>query len=127
MSKLKIFFILSLVLLGVLLGFTVVKPMTTLDKFSAIASESIIKKEHEWIIVISIINKEDEPVIYSIAWSSGGEVYNSKHVLIKSGRTFTDMHYVYPETAKDGKINLTIHKGDDPTPVEQSTYYVKFD
>lgn len=125
--KLKIVFIVSLVLLGVLLAFTVFQPITSGGEFSTVASESIIKRENEWVIVINIINKADESTVYSIAWSTGGTIYNSKDVLIKSGRTFTDMHHVYPETATDGKIDLTICKGDDPTPIEQSTYYVKFD
>jgi len=124
--KLKIVFILSLVLLGVLLAFTVFQPITSGGKFNTVASESIIKKEKMWVIVIKIINQADEDTVYSIAWSTGGNVYNSKEVLIQSGRAFTDMHHVYPETAKDGKIDLTIYKEGEPAPIEQSTYYVNF-
>jgi len=95
-----------------LLAFTVFQPITSGGKFSTVASESIITRDKEWVIVISIINQADENTVYSIAWSTGGNVYNSKEVLIKSGRTFTDMHYVYPETPKDGKIDLTICRGE---------------
>jgi hypothetical protein len=55
------------------------------------------------------------------------ENYLLEEVLPWGGRAFTDMHYVYPETPKDGKIGLDIYKEGEPAPIEQSTYYVKFD
>ena len=127
MSKLRIIFVVSLLILGVLLAFTLFRPITFGQKFETLIRESVIQEEDEWIIQINIINKEGEVTDYTIEWSTGGEIYNSKNVSIKNGRTFTNIHHVYPETVREGEINLTIYKEGEPTPFEQSTYYVRFD
>ena len=127
MSKLSIIFVASLVILGGLLVFTVFRPMAAGEKFSALTRESIIQAEDEWIIQVSIINREGLATSYIIEWSTGGETYNSKKVLIKNGRTFTNIHHVYPDTVKAGKIQLTIYKAGETTPFEESTYHIHFD
>ncbi len=127
MSKSSIIFIASLVILGGLLVFTVFRPMAAGEKFSTLTRESIIQGEDEWIIQVSIINREGLDTNYIIEWSTGGETYNSKKVLIKNGRIFTNIHHVYPDTVKEGKIQLTIYKADEATPFEESTYHIHFD
>jgi len=126
MSKLRIIYIASFVILGVLLVFTVFRPITSGEKYSTVSRKSIIQTEERWIIQINIINKEGEDANYLINWSSGGETY-SERVSIKDGRVFTYIHYVYPEAVKDGKVHLTIHKEGESTPFEQATYYIHFD
>ena len=127
MLKLRIIFIASLLILGVLLAFTLFRPITVGQKFETLIRESIIQEEDEWIIQINIINKEDKITDYTIEWSTGEETYYSERVSIKNGRTFTNIHHVYPETVREGEINLTIYKAGEPTPFEQSTYYIRFD
>jgi len=126
MSKPRIIFVASLLVLGVLLAFTLFKPITVGQKFETLTRESIIEKEDEWIIQINIINKEGEVTDYTIEWSTGEETYSGR-VSIGNGRTFTNIYHVYPETVKEGKVYLTIYKEGEPTPFEQSTYYVHFD
>ena len=126
MSKLRIIFVASLLILGVLLVFTLFRPITVGQKFETLTRESIIEKEDEWIIQINIINREGEDTDYIIEWSTGEETYSGR-VSIESGRTFTNIYHVYPETVKEGKVYLTIYKEGEPTPFEQSTYYVHFD
>jgi len=127
MLKLRIIFIASLLILGVLLAFTLFRPITVGQKFETLIRESIIQEEDEWIIQINIINKEDKITDYTIEWSTGEETYYSERVSIKNGRTFTNIHHVYPETVREGEINLAIYKAGEPTPFEQSTYYIHFD
>ena len=127
MSKLRIIFVASFLILGVLLAFTLFRPMVLGQEFETLIRESIIQEEDEWIIQINIINKEGEVTDYTIEWSTGGEIYNSKNVTIKNGRTFTNIHHVYPQTVQEGEVYLTIYKEGEPTPFEQSTYYVRFD
>jgi len=127
MLKLRIIFIASLLILGVLLAFTLFRPITVGQKFETLIRESVIQEEDEWIIQINIINKEDKITDYTIEWSTGEETYYSERVSIKNGRTFTNIHHVYPETVREGEINLTIYKAGEPTPFEQSTYYIHFD
>ncbi len=127
MSKLRIIFVASLLVLGVLLAFTLFRPITVGQTFETLIRESIIQEEDEWIIQINLINNEGEVTDYTIEWSTGGEIYNSKNVSVKNGRTFTNIHHVYPETVRGGEIHLTIYKEGEPIPFEQSTYYVRFD
>lgn len=127
MSKLRIIYVASLIILGVLVVFTVFRPMTSVEKFSEVARESIIQSEDEWIIQFDIINREGKDTNYIISWSTGGDIYSNKVVSIGSGRAFTNIHHVYPETVKGGKLHLTIYKEGESTPFEQATYYIRFD
>ena len=126
MSKLRIVFIASLVLLAVLLIFTVFKPITSQEKFSTISRESIIQGEDEWVIQLGITNREGKNTDYTINWSTGGETYNSKTVNIRDKQGFTDIHHIYPETVQEGKVKLEIYKDGEATPFDQSTYYIQF-
>jgi len=126
MSRYRVIFIASLIILGVLLVLTVFRPMVSDEKFSEVSRESIIQQEDQWIIQIDIINREGETTSYTINWSTGGET-RSQRVSIKDGRTFTYIHYVYPDAVKEGKVNLEIYKEGNPTPFEQTTYYISFD
>jgi len=125
--RLRIVFIISLLILGLLVVFTVFRPMETSEEYSGVVQESIIQAEDEWIIQFTITNREAEDASYLINWSTAGEIYNSKTVLIKKGRTFTNIHHVYPEKVKEGKVKLEIYKEDRSVAFEQATYYVSFD
>ncbi len=125
MSKLRIVFVISLVILGVLVVFTVFRPMTSGEKFSEVSREGIIQGEDEWIIEFDIINREGEDTNYIINWSTGGETYTQK-VLIRDGKKFTSIYNFYPETVKEGKAHLVIYKEGEATPFEEATYYIRF-
>ena len=125
MSKLKIVFVMSLVILGVLVVFTVFRPIASEEKFSTVSRESIIEGEDEWIIEFDIINREGEDTRYIINWSSGEKTY-SQRVSIKDGHKFTSVQHWYPETVKEGKVRLTICKEGETTPFEECTYYIHF-
>ncbi|MBA7681079.1 hypothetical protein ES703_89407 [subsurface metagenome] len=126
MSRLRIILVASLVILGVLVVFTVFRPMVSGEKYSKVSRESVIQREDEWIIQYSIVNREGKDMNYIINWSAGGETY-SERVLLKDGGIFTYIQHVYPETVKEGKAHLSIHKGGEATPFEESTYYIRFD
>jgi len=126
MLKLRIILIASLVILGVLLVFVLFRSTTSGEKFSMVSRESVIQEEDEWIIQLDIINREGEDTNYIINWFTGGETYSEK-VSIKDGQVFTHIHHFHPETVKEGKVHLTICREGEPTPFEQSTYYIRFD
>ena len=127
MSKLKVIYFVSLVILVVLMAFTVFRPMVVPEKFSTVSWESIIQGEDEWIIQFDIINREGEVRHYIIEWSIGGEIYNSQVARIENERTFTIIHHIYPETVKEGKVHITVRKEGDATAFEECTYYIRFD
>jgi len=126
MSKLRIVYIVSLVIVGVLVVLTVFRPMLSGEKFSTVSQLSIIKTEDEWIIQFDIINREGEDTNYTINWSTGGETY-SQRVLIRDGKKYTSIYNFYPHTVKEGKAHLTVCKEGEATPFEECTYYIRFD
>ena len=125
LTKLRIVYIVSLVILGVLVVLTVFRPMASGEKFSTVSRESVIEKEDEWIIEFDIVNREGKDTSYTIEWSTGGESYTQK-VLIRDGHKFTSIYNFYPETVREGKAHLTIWKEGEATPFEESTYYISF-
>lgn len=126
MSKLRIIYIVSLIVLGVLVAFTVFRPMTSGEKYSEVTRESVIQQEDQWIIQFNLINREGKTTGYIINWSTGNETY-SETVSIKDGRMFTYIYHAYPEAVKDGEVKLEIYKEGEATPFEEATYYVSFD
>ena len=125
MSKSRIIYIISLIIMSVLMLFTVFKPMASEERFTEVSRESIIHTEDEWIIQFDIINKEGKDTDYIINWSTGEEVYRRKEVSIAGGRSFTNIHHVNPDGMKEGKLKLEIYKKGEPTPFEQTSYFLE--
>ena len=123
-SRLRIVFVISLVILGVLAGLAVFRPLVTGREYSAVARESVLQEEDQWIIQFDIINQEEKDMNYNLVWSSGGETY-TESVLVGKGRIYSHIRHIYLDTVKEGKVNLTIYKEGEATPFEQLTYYLK--
>ena len=124
MSKLRITYILSLALLGVLAGLAVIRPFVTGTDYSAVGRESVLQEEDEWIIQFDMINQQDKDMNYNLVWTNGGETYTER-VLVTKGRVYSHIHHIYQDTLKTGKVNLTIYEEGETTPFEQLTYYLK--
>ena len=122
--RLRIAFIISLVILGVLVVLAVFRPRVSAEEYSVVSRESIIRGEDQWIIQLDIVNQEKKDMIYTLLWSSEGEDY-TEEVLVKEGRIYSHIRHVYPEKVPEGKIYLTIYREGAATPFEQSTYYLK--
>ena len=124
MSKLRIFYVLSLVLLGVLIGFTVFKPMATGGEYSEVAREQLLQAEDEWIIQFDIMNYEGRDVSYDIEVSIDNKLY--KHpVLILDGRKFTYIHHIRCDMVGDGDVGFAVYKEGEATPFEEATYHLE--
>ena len=126
MPKLRIVYIVSIVLLGVVLTLTVFRPMILGGEYTEVSRESVIQLDDKWIIEFHIINKEGKDTAYFIIWSTGEESYTAR-VLVPDGRIYTHGRHIYPDTMKNGKVDLAIYKEGEPTPIEQTTYYIDFD
>ena len=124
MSKLRIAYVLSLALLGVLAGLAVVRPFVTGTDYSAVGRESVLQKEDEWIIQFDIINQQDKDMNYNLVWTNGRETY-TEGVLVVKGRVYSHIHHIYQNTVTDGKVNLTIYEEGVTTPFEVLTYYLR--
>jgi hypothetical protein len=124
MTKLRILFIVSLGILGVLLALTLFHPLGGGGKTSEVVQESLLRTENEWIAEFNIINPQESEQLYTITVTMDGMQYN-ENVLIHAGKTFTYIHHIYPDRLTEGCVTISICKEGESTPVECITYYVK--
>ncbi len=124
MSKLRVFYIISLVILGVLIAITIFRPIGGDEKYSTVGWEALLQTEDEWIIQFDIINHEGSDQRYIITAIDDGKPY-SETVLIQDGRKFTYIYHILHDTETKRIANLTIYKEGEETPLEQVTYYLE--
>ncbi len=124
MSRLRILYILSLVMLGILLVFTVFRPMATGGEYTEVQLGGLLQAEDEWVIQFNIINHEESDQKYTITVVVDGKPYR-EDVLIQDGRKFTYMHHIRRDTETEKIANLVIYKEGEETPLEQVTYYLR--
>lgn len=124
MSKLRIFFVMSLVILAVLIVFTVFRPMATGGKYSEVSRESLLQTNQEWILQFDIVNHEGKDMRYIIDISVDGKLYRES-CLINSGGLFTYIRQIRSSELTSGEVSIMIRKEGEDTPFEQKTYYLK--
>jgi hypothetical protein len=126
MSKLKIFYILSLVALGVLLVFTVFRPfaMGMGRTYSEVQREQLLQGKDEWIMQFDIINQEGKTTKYSINVLAAGEPYTDEF-LVQDGGVYTYIHHLRRDTLASDRATVTIYKEGETTPFEQITYHLR--
>ena len=127
MSKLRILYILSLVILGVLIGFTVFKPVVTGGEYSEVQRESLLETGEGWVIQFDLINYEGKDLRYTIGVSvNEGKPYRES-ILLRDGRTFTFIRRVnsYELSGDKDKVTFAIYKEGEDIPFEQATYYLR--
>ncbi len=124
MSKLRIFYIFSLVILGVLVAVTVFHPTAGGATYSQVQGEQLLEKDDQWIIEFHILNNEGQDTNYTINALVDGDLCTDT-IPIKSGRVFKYILHIYKNKLDEGKVSLAIHKEGEETPFEQTNYYLK--
>lgn len=124
MSKLRIIYIVTLVILVVLIASTVFRPMATSSPYSEVQKAQLLETESEWIIQLVIINHEGEDQNYTINALVGERLY-TESVLIRGGRMFSYIHHIPRHTISGGDASFTIYKEGEATPLEEVTYQLK--
>ena len=122
MSKLRIFYIVSLVILGVLV-FNLLRPMATGGNYSEVSREHLLRTEDKYIVEFNIMNHEGEDKSYTINVLIDGKLY-SEDVLILDGKLFTYSHHIYPDRITEGNVRFAIYKEGEAVPFEEITYYL---
>ncbi len=124
MSKLKIFYILSLVILGVLLVFTVFQPLGTGREYSQVSRESLLQTEDGWIIEFDTMNREAQDTTYIIEVTVDDKPFRETF-LIQSGGVYRYIHHINSREITNGKVSTAIFKEGEVDPFEYGTYYLK--
>ncbi len=125
MSKLKIFLAASLVIMGVLLIFVFVLPLTGSEqKYSEVSRESLLKTADGWVLQFTIMNPGSEDTTYTINVDVDGKPFQES-CLIKSGGVFSYINQIRSSEVTDGVVSVMITRDGDDTPFEQGTYYAR--
>ena len=124
MSKFRVFYIISLVILVGLLVFTVFRPLAAGGEYTEVQLGGLLQAEDEWVVQFDIINHEGEDKKYTINVLIDGEI-DSRNCTIQDRSTSTYIYHMYPEKINDKRVTFTIYKQGEETPFEQMTYYLR--
>jgi len=124
MPKLRIIYIVSLLILGVLVVFTVFRPMGTGEKYSEVSRASLLQREGGWILQFDIVNREGKDESYTIEVLVDGKP-STTTVSIPAGGQYTYVRQIRSEMLSEGVVSYIIYKEGEATPFEQGNYYLK--
>ena len=124
MSRLKILFVISVVILGVLIGSVMLSPITTATRYSEVQQEQLLKSDTEWIIEFKILNHEGEQRKFVITALVDGKSH-AEEIIVGDGRKFTYIYHLYPERLTNRVATFAIYKEGEETPFEQITYHIE--
>ncbi len=124
MSKLRIFFVVSLVILGVLLVLTVFRPMATGGEYSQVSRVSLLQTEDGWIIEFDTMNREAQDTTYIIDVTVDDKPFRESF-LIQSGGVYRYIYHINSREITNGKVSIAIFKEGEVDPFESGTYYLK--
>ena len=122
--RFRVIYIASLVILGVLIAFTVFRPVATGENYSEVQRSQLLEREDQWIVELDIINREGRDMSYTIRVLSDAREY-TESVLVRDGGVFTYIHHFYPERLTRNEVSFAVYKEGESTPIEQATYYLK--
>ena len=88
MSKLRILFITSLIVLAVLFVVASKYILTSSSKYNDVVKEQLLETGDEWIIQLDITNRENRDASYIINTEVGGQLFVDG-VTLKSGKMFS--------------------------------------
>jgi hypothetical protein len=124
MEKLKIVYVLSLVILAVLIVLAFYNPITSELEYCSVQRAQLLERGTERIIQFDIINHEQKDMNYTIVVTVDGKKY-TEDVLIRKGGMFTYIHHIYPERISKGEVSFVVYKEGESAPIEEVTYYIK--
>lgn len=125
MSRLRLIFVLSLVILaGVFIATIYFIPSG--QSYTESKRAQIIDGGNEWILQYDIINGEQRDIKYTIFVTVDDAVYNDSTVL-KPGKTYTYIRHIYPQQLEEGKVTFALYEEGKAEPIEQVTCYIDFD
>ena len=123
LSKLRIFYILSLVILATLLVFTVFLPMATRGRYSEVQRLGLLKQGDGWVIQFDILNHEGKDARYTIDVLVDGEP-STLTVSVQNEHAFTYIKDIKPFMLTEGKVSITVYKEGEAKPIEDVTYHL---
>lgn len=123
MYKLRIIYAGLLVILGILVVFTIFRPMATGAEYSNVARWHVLETENGYIVEIDIINHEGEDEKYTIETMIDGKFF-SEDAVILDGEIFTYIHHIRHGELTEGNVSFVITKDGESTHLQKVTYHL---
>jgi hypothetical protein len=125
LSKLKLIFISSLVVLVIVFiaTFYLIPSQLNLPESKNI---QIIETEDEWILQYDIFNNSDNDIAYEILATADGNTFSDRP-LVKSGREYTYILHIPHEQITSGEVTFIVYQEGRQEPIEQASYQLKTD
>ena len=124
MTRLKIAYIVSLAILGILVVMVISDPIRKTEPYSEVLREGMIQTEEAYIVEFEIQNSERKEQCYIISVSCGSYQY-SQRIVIEDSKSFTYVHHLYRDRTTGNCATFTICREGETTPFEETTYYLK--
>ena len=125
MSKLRLIFVISIIILAGIFIFTIYY-IPSGQTYTESKRIQIIEGENEWILQCDIINDEERDIEYIIHVTVDGAVHKDRTV-IKPGKVYTYIRHIYPHQLGEGKVTFALYKEGNTEPIEQVAYYLDYD
>ncbi len=120
-SRHKIVYLLSLVVLGALLVAVFIRPAVTGNECSAIQKEQLIKTPEGWIVQFDLFNQEKSATSYDVEFQGDKNQIFREPVLIAAESSYTYIRHIKSAAVADGKVKIRIYKDGETTPFENAT------
>jgi hypothetical protein len=124
MSRLKIAYILSLAVMGVLITFTVFRPLAMGGEYSGVQRAQLLEREDQWIIEFHILSHEAEDTSYNINVLVDEELC-VESIRLRPGELFKYIHHISRDKPEGKDVSVAIYKEGEATPFEEMTYYLR--
>jgi len=124
MHKIKIFRVMSLVILGVVVSFTLFKPMAAGEEYVELQRSQLLQTKDEWIIQFDIVNTENQDQNYTFEFLVDGRIH--KHsVLVPSDAVYTYIFRLRSEEVASKDVYYTLYRMGEATTLAQGIYHLR--
>lgn len=122
MSPLRLLYAASLVLLGVLLTLTVLRPAVG-PALSEVQRVQLLERPDQWIVEFSIIHREEGNTGYTIEVLENGR-RSTQNIVLQEGQAFTYIYHIYRDDPETVQASFTLYRDGEAQPIEHLTYYL---
>ena len=123
MAKLRLIFIISLVILAVVLMATLLN-LPGGEDYPESRRAQLIQAEDGWILQYDIVNNQQQDIAYTIEINIDDTTYTDG-TLVRAGKAYTYIHHIYPQQVGEGEITFTLYQAGQAEPVDRITYYLQ--
>ena len=123
--KPRVVYLASLIILGVLVTFTVFRPMATGSEYSMVQRAHFLEREDRWVIELHIFNHEAEDTNYTITVLLDDELSTDIFWLRQGGLGKCSYHISRDYPGQGKEVSVAVYKEGEATPIDESTYYLE--